>query len=133
MEPGLPTVRTWRPWPLHWHFLVAFIIISVFLCVAIELILYGCSAVGAGDGCHVFGALSTTEFSHWSGFAYNQLPTVISLALNMLWAIPHHDVLRLEPYFRMSAPEGATAAESIFLEYPYVFGPFLLYEAGKRR
>lgn len=124
---GIPRSRTWRPWPLRWPFLVGFIVLCLVLCIGIELVLRGC----ATDGCHVFGKTSN-QLSNVTYFTYNQLPTVLSLILNLLWAIPHHDVMRLEPYFRMSAPGGESAEDSLFLDYPYTFALFVPFVAGKR-
>lgn len=124
-----PPLRTWRPWPLRWPFFVCFIFLCILLCIGVELVLRGC----ASDGCHVFGGPFHTDLSLRTYFTYNQLPTVLSLILNLLWAVPHHDVMRLEPYFRMSAPGGAPAADSIFLEYPYTFPLFVPFKAIHRR
>lgn len=115
--------HAWRPWPLRPLFFACFTILCLLLCILIELVVRGCS----DDGCHVFGGLSSVNLSRRTNFAYNQLPLVITVSLGFLWAVAHHDVIRLEPYFRMSVPGGTTAADSIFLEYSYDFGPFIPY------
>lgn len=122
-----PPPQTWRPWSLRRRFLVSFGVLSALLCIAIEFIVVGCDG-----GCHVFGALSSANHSRLTQFTYNQLPTIIGLALSLIWALPHHNILRLEPYFQMSAPGGATAAQSIFLKYPYIFALFVPYAALRR-
>lgn len=122
-------LRTRRPWPLRLPFFVGFIALCILLCIGIELVILGCAA----DGCHIFGGPFHKDPSLRTYFIYNQLPTVLSLILNLLWAVPHHDVMRLEPYFRMSMPGGASAADSIFLKYPYTFPLFVPYKAVKRR
>lgn len=126
-NPSIPT--TWRPWPLRWPFLLVFIILSVLLCVAIELIIHACSETG----CPIYGRQLATALSSETYIIYNLLPTVVSLCLGLLWAVPHHDVIRLEPYFQMSADGGATAADSILLDYLYAIPPFLPFVAGKRK
>lgn len=125
---GTPELRTWRPWPLRPPFLIGFIVLCIILCVGIDLVIRGCTP----DGCHVFGQV-TTELSNADYFTYNQLPTVLSLFLGLLWAVPHHDIMRLEPYFRMSVPGGTSAADSLLLDYPYTFAPLVPYLATKRR
>lgn len=119
---------TWRPWPLRQWFLISFPVLCALLCITIEVIIQGCHG-----GCHVFGQYSATDHSWMTSFSYSQMPTILSLALNLLWALPHHNVMRLEPYFRMSTPGGATAEDSIFLQYPYIFPVYVPYKAMKRR
>lgn len=131
---GNPETRPWRPWSLHWPFLLTFVALCIALCIGIELVLRGCSV----GGCRDFNKRDTDRDVNESRydltyFIYNQFPTILSLILNMLWATSHHDVMRLEPYFRMSAPGGSSAADSIFLEYPYTFALFIPFVAGKRR
>lgn len=128
---GIPESRTWRPWPLRWPFLVGFIFLCIVLGIGIELVLQGC----AGDkGCHSFHTNQDyIPSANANYFIYNQLPMVLSLILNLVWAIPHHDIIRLEPYFRMSAPGGTSAADSLFLDYPYTFALLVPFIAAKRR
>lgn len=123
-----PSACNWRPWPLRLPFLIFFGCLCVLPIVAIEFIVRGCS-----KGCYVFGKSTAETPSQWTNFAYNQFPTVVSLALSLVWALPHHNILRLEPYFRMSAKGGATASDSIFLKYPYTFPLFVPYYAAKNR
>lgn len=119
--------RLWRAWSLHLPFLVSFLMLCVMLIISIELIIVGCTG-----GCHVFGKYSTEKLSSGTSFVYNQLPTAIALALSLLWALPNYHVMRLEPYFQMSAPDGATAANSILLHYPYIFVLFVPFQAAKQ-
>lgn len=124
--PGSPN---WHPWPIRKPFLGIFIVLCILLLVAIELVVQGCSR----SGCHVFGASSSSNISNATNWAYNLLPTALTLGLSLFWAVPHHDIMRLEPYFQMSVPGGATAENSILLEYSYTL-PFLLpIVAGRRR
>lgn len=116
------SASSWRPWCLRLPFLVSFpIICAVF------------TAFGCTGGCHVFGAPSAVKLSWGTNFVYNQLPTATGLALSMLWALPNHNVMRLEPYFQMSTPDGTTAANSILLQYPYIFALFVPLQAAKQR
>lgn len=98
------------------------------LICCIEYIISACNG-----GCHVFGKPSLKSLPGGTNIVYNQLPTVAGLALSLLWALPHHDVIRLEPYFQMSGRNGATAANSILLHYPYLFAPLVPFYAGSQR
>lgn len=119
---------TWRPRALRRWFLVSFSVLCALFCITIELIIRGCHG-----GCHVFGPYSAADLSWKTLFVYNQMPTILGLALSLLWALPHHNVMRLEPYFRLSTPGGATAEESIFLQYPYIFPVYVPFKAMRRR
>ncbi|PUU72551.1 hypothetical protein B9Z19DRAFT_1137287 [Tuber borchii] len=46
---------------------------------------------------------------------------MLVVALGVGWAAVDPDVKRLEPYFQLSKPEGATASNWIFLHYPFEF------------
>lgn len=122
------SVGTWRPWSLRRRFLICFASLCILLIVLIELLVIGCSR-----GCHVFGEAFATELSGSTNFAYTQFPAAVTLAMSLLWTLPHHNILRLEPYFQMSVEGGATAADSIFLKYPYIFALFVPYYSAKSR
>lgn len=94
-----------------------------------ELIIKGCAI----SGCRVFGTYSITDLSPWTNAVYNLMPTAVSLALGMVWVFPHHNILRLEPYFQMSVAGGAMAIDSLLLEYPYDIAFFVPLFAWKRR
>ena len=66
-------------------------------------------------------------------FCYRYLPQMIIVALGVGWAAVDLDVKRLEPYFQLSKPEGATASNSIFLYYPFDFIAFVPINAARRR
>ncbi|RHZ58917.1 DUF3433 domain-containing protein [Aspergillus thermomutatus] len=60
----------------------------------------------------------TTNLSDAATFAYNYVPIIVSLILVTLWSFIDFDVLRLEPYFQLSRPEGAPAT-TLFINYNF--------------
>lgn len=60
----------------------------------------------------------TEDVSAGQSFAYNYLPIIISLLLVLVWTVTDFDVLRLEPYFQLSRPEGAPASV-LFINYNF--------------
>ena len=66
-------------------------------------------------------------------FCYQYLPQMIVVALGVGWAAVDLDVKRLEPYFQLSKPEGATASNSIFLHYPFDFIALAPINAVRKR
>lgn len=60
----------------------------------------------------------TTDLSDAATFAYNYVPVIVSLILVIFWSFTDFDVLRLEPYFQLSRPEGAPAT-TLFINYNF--------------
>ncbi|EAW14266.1 DUF3433 domain-containing protein [Aspergillus clavatus NRRL 1] len=60
----------------------------------------------------------TTNLSAAASFAYNYIPIIVSLILVTLWSFIDFDVLRLEPYFQLSRPDG-TPASTLFINYNF--------------
>lgn len=60
----------------------------------------------------------TEDVNDVQSFAYNYLPIIISLILVLVWTVTDFDVLRLEPYFQLSRPEGAPATV-LFINYNF--------------
>ena len=65
-------------------------------------------------------------------FCYRYLPQMIVVAFGVGWAAVDLDVKRLEPYFQLSKPEGATASNSIFLHYSFDFIAFVPITAARK-
>lgn len=74
----------------------------------------------------------TDEITALQSFAYNYVPIIVALVLVMIWTVTDFDVLRLEPYFQLSLPEGAPATV-LFINYN--FGQTILtpINAARRR
>ena len=60
----------------------------------------------------------TASVSHLQSFAYNYVPIIVALILVTLWCFVEFDVLRLEPYFQLSRPEGVPASV-LFINYNF--------------
>ncbi|GFF33545.1 putative 2-dehydropantoate 2-reductase [Aspergillus udagawae] len=60
----------------------------------------------------------TTNLSSAATFAYNYVPVIVALILVTFWSFIDFDVLRLEPYFQLSRPEG-TPATTLFINYNF--------------
>jgi hypothetical protein len=60
----------------------------------------------------------TDDVSPLESFGYNYVPIIVALLLMMVWMVTDFDVLRLEPYFQLSKPEGAPASV-LFINYNF--------------
>ncbi|EPS39838.1 hypothetical protein H072_6401 [Dactylellina haptotyla CBS 200.50] len=58
--------------------------------------------------------------------------TVAALIFAILLSLADLDAKRLEPWFELSKPEGATAKDSVLLCYPFDFLAFVPFTAAKR-
>ncbi|KAJ5668711.1 hypothetical protein N7462_009781, partial [Penicillium macrosclerotiorum] len=74
----------------------------------------------------------TDDITSLQSFAYNYVPIIVALLLVMVWTVTDFDVLRLEPYFQLSQPEGAPATV-LFINYN--FGQTILtpFNSARRR
>lgn len=74
----------------------------------------------------------TDEVSPLQSFGYNYVPIIVALVLVVIWTVTDFDVLRLEPYFQLSQPNGAPATV-LFINYN--FGQTILtpINAARRR
>ena len=66
-------------------------------------------------------------------FCYRYLPQMVIVLYGIGWAAVDLDVKRLEPYFQLSKPGGASASDSILLHYPFNFLALVPITAAKRR
>ena len=66
-------------------------------------------------------------------FCYRYLPQMVIVLYGIGWAAVDLDVKRLEPYFQLSKPGGASASDSILLHYEFNFLALVPITAAKRR
>jgi hypothetical protein len=66
-------------------------------------------------------------------FIENYLPTIVSVLYSLAWSWIDLDVKRLEPWYRLSSEAGAIGADSVLLDYPTEFLPFVPLKSLKRK
>ncbi|PYH90728.1 hypothetical protein BO71DRAFT_360865 [Aspergillus ellipticus CBS 707.79] len=103
----------WRPVALRPAYL--FVIASVMFAMLITLDVLRRYSQQYG-GLYFFP--DTDNVSDAQSFAYNYLPIIAALVLVTLWSFIDYDVLRLEPYFQISRPEGSPASV-LFINYNF--------------
>ena len=119
--------KPWRPFTLRAPTIIASLIITIALIALIEYI----NKVSTEEKA-LFFAERVEDFTMGVVFCYQYLPQMIVVALGVGWAAVDLDVKRLEPYFQLSKPEGATASNSIFLHYPFDFIAFVPINAARK-
>ncbi|RPB03871.1 hypothetical protein L873DRAFT_1786829 [Choiromyces venosus 120613-1] len=120
--------KPWRPFTLRAPTIMGSLLITVALIVFIEYI----NKISRDEKA-LFFAEKDEDFSTAVVFCYRYLPQMIVVALGVGWAAVDLDVKRLEPYYQLSKPEGATASNSIFLHYPFDFMAFVPVNAARKR
>ncbi|CZS94144.1 uncharacterized protein RAG0_04191 [Rhynchosporium agropyri] len=121
----------WKPVTLRAPILGAFIFISLAIITGLE-VLYVISLRPENGGGLAFAA-DTDSLSTATSFGYLYLPTIIAVCYSIIWSWVDLDVKRLEPWFQLSRDGGATAEESLLLQYPYDFLPFIPFTAFKKK
>ncbi|PWY90726.1 hypothetical protein BO70DRAFT_349310 [Aspergillus heteromorphus CBS 117.55] len=69
---------------------------------------------------------STDQITDSRRFVYTYVPSILSMVMALLWSLVEYDALRLEPYFQLSKPQGASA-DVLLLNYEfghYTTAPF---------
>ena len=119
--------KPWKPLTLRASTIIASLLITVALIAIIEYI----NKISIEEKA-LFFADETGDFPVGIVFCYRYLPQMIVVALGVGWAAVDLDVKRLEPYFQLSKPEGATASNSIFLHYPFDFIALVPINAARK-
>ncbi|KAJ4025386.1 hypothetical protein NW752_002854 [Fusarium irregulare] len=120
--------KGWKPTSLSTPILLAVIALTILLAIAVETI----TQRGASQGGL---ALSPTldDMPQYAKFAHLYVPTIIAVLYSMIWSWIDLDIKRMQPWFELSKPNGATAADSLFLDYQYDFVALVPFKAAKRK
>ncbi|KAL5341108.1 hypothetical protein BJX70DRAFT_359614 [Aspergillus crustosus] len=117
----------WRPIPLRPTYLSFIACIMLLMLVILEALHQYSDRTG---GLVFFQ--DTDSLTNLESFAYNYIPVIIALILATLWSFIDFDVLRLEPYFQMSRPEGCPATV-MFINYNFGQSFITPITSAKRR
>ncbi|KUI61345.1 hypothetical protein VP1G_08543 [Cytospora mali] len=101
----------WKPFSMRWPYLSTLITLSIMLAVLTE-VLYQSSAKTPLVSFH-----TPREIKSGVYFAIKFLPTIIAVVFGVLWQITDFEVKRLEAYYQLSKEGGATAAETLNVDY----------------
>lgn len=76
---------------------------------------------------------SRDDISKYAMLSYLYVPTIIAVLFSMLWTWVDLDIKRIQPWMELSKSTGATAKDSILLDYPSDFIAVAPIRAAKRR
>ncbi|KNG88236.1 hypothetical protein ANOM_004589 [Aspergillus nomiae NRRL 13137] len=117
----------WRPATLRGIYLGSLAALMLTMLITIGGIYLGSAARG---GLAIFS--STEDIATAQQVAYTFVPMVMGVIIGAMWSFTEYDALRLEPYFLLSNPKGASA-DVLLLNY--VFGHFTTtpFKAARNR
>lgn len=118
----------WRPLTLHLYVHLLLIGTSALVIVFLGLLQDINHRTGG-----IFFADSDDNFSDSVTFTYNYAPTIVAVLYSTAWAWVDLDFKRLEPWFQLSQPRGASAESSLLLKYPAEFLALVPVTAAKRK
>lgn len=118
----------WKPLSLSTPILLAVITLTLLLAAAVETLAQRSQTQGG-----LALSPSVDDFTAFVKLSYLYVPNIIAVLYSMVWSWIDLDVKRMQPWFELSKPSGATAKDSVFLDYPYDFVAFVPYRAVKKR
>jgi hypothetical protein len=120
--------RIWKSTPLRTGFLCFIIVVSTGLLATIER-LRSKSQKQRG----IIFAADINNLPLSQSFGYLYLPTILAVIYGILWSWIDLEAKRLEPYRQLSKPGGASAEDSILLDYPFDFLASVPLHSARRR
>ena len=76
---------------------------------------------------------SLKEIPQYAMITSQYVPQVLAVCYSLVWSWIDLDVKRMQPWFEMSKPGGATALNSLLLDYPYTFVAWVPFKAVKNK
>lgn len=120
----------WKPFSMRWPYLLMLVLLSFALAGAME-VLYQSSARSKAGG--LINFKTAADISPIEYFSIKFLPTLIAVIYGVLWQITDFEVKRLEAYYQLSKEGGATANESLNVDYITSYSFLQPLEALRRR
>lgn len=113
---ALATRRRYLPWYLRDSALIAWSIIAIILYVAFLVVSFVNDALHNGFSPSLHAGSNSAGFSA-ANFLYSFIPALLAMLLYLAWQPIDFAYRHLEPFAQMSDPDGATAVNSILLDY----------------
>ncbi|KAF1959497.1 hypothetical protein CC80DRAFT_489628 [Byssothecium circinans] len=117
--PPDPDKPCWRPFSMGWPWLT-FLVSVALLLAGLQEFLCQLSMRRAKDDPERGGLIQfkkAGELSVLAYFTWKYAPVLFLVIYGVLWQITDFEVKRLEPFYQLSKEKGATAAESLNMDY----------------
>jgi len=106
--------QAWKPVTLKAPFLLSIMLASSALIVMLQYLL-----ISSQRNNGIIFSANINELPLNRSFAYLYLPTIIAVIYSFLWSWIDLDAKRLEPFFQLSQDGGASAKDSLLLQYQF--------------
>ena len=106
----------WRPFSMHWSYILFLTVLALGL-AGLQEFLCQLSIHKAEKDSGLLTFIAPSEIPLMDFFFWKYAPTIILLSYGILWQITDFEIKRLEPYYQLSRPSGALAAESLNIDY----------------
>ena len=106
--------QAWKPVTLKAPFLLSIMLASSASIVMLQYLL-----ISSQRNNGIIFSADINELPLNRSFAYLYLPTVIAVIYSFLWSWIDLDAKRLEPFFQLSQDGGASAKDSLLLQYQF--------------
>ncbi|KAI9669385.1 MAG: hypothetical protein M1831_000421 [Alyxoria varia] len=113
--PPDPDMPDWRPPTMRQRYVVLLVCIALVFGAITEYLTQLSLQRAPDGGLLVFR--DPREVSDLDWFAWKYMPTMVILFYGIMWQATDFEVRRLEPYYQLSKPGGATAEESLNMDY----------------
>ena len=111
-----PDMPSWRPLTIGWPWLAMLTFIALALAAVQEFLCQ--KSITAEKNKHGLAQFEKAdELSLAAFFTWKYAPIIIFVFYGILWQMSDFEVKRLEPYYQLSQKTGATAGESLNMDY----------------
>jgi len=117
----------WKPWTIRSPILVTFVATSLVITGLLEFLAQKSATEGG-----LFLSNSPDDISSFVMFVILTVPTTIAVLYSLAFTWIDLDVRRMQPWIELSRPGGATAENSIFLDYPFEFLANVPFKSWRR-
>lgn len=130
--PPDPDMPSWRPISMRWWYITILISIAIGL-GALQELLCQTSMRKEMDQDGLLRFRQPQDLTMTQYFTWKYAPTIVLLSYGILWQISDFEVKRLEPYYQLSRSTGATATESLNMDYLTTLSYLIPIRAARHR
>jgi hypothetical protein len=107
---------SWRPFTMHWMY-IALLVVVALVFAGVQEYLCQKSIRLKKENLGLLTFKRPQDLSLTAYFVWQYMPTIVLLAYGIMWMVVDFEVKRLEPFYQLSKKSGATARDSLNLDY----------------
>ncbi|KAK5242920.1 hypothetical protein LTR20_007080 [Exophiala xenobiotica] len=130
--PEDPDIPNWKPWSLRPIYILSLLTLALAL-AGFQEFLCQRSYQHVREKTGILAFNDADEISSWDWFAWKYLSTMVTIVYAVLFSIMDFNIRRLEPFYQLSRPRGASAAASLNLNYLTMSQYFVPFKAFRLR